>query len=91
MVGHTFEFNPAVRELKHRIGLGELGRVYYINLSRLNLGLYRSDVNVIWDLAAHDVSIMNYLLDAVPFCCRRVGFEERVGGRRRPGLRSAPV
>jgi len=66
MVGHTFEFNPAVRELKQRIGLGELGRVYYINSSRLNLGLYRSDVNVIWDLAAHDVSIMNYLLDAVP-------------------------
>jgi len=66
MVGHTFEFNPAVRELKRRIGLGELGQIYYIHSSRLNLGLYRSDVNVIWDLAAHDVSIMNYLLDAIP-------------------------
>ncbi|MGK9170255.1 Gfo/Idh/MocA family oxidoreductase [Inquilinus limosus] len=66
MVGHTFEFNPAVRELKRRVGLGELGQIYYIHSSRLNLGLYRSDVNVVWDLAAHDVSIMNYLLEAIP-------------------------
>lgn len=66
MVGHTFEFNPAVRELKRRIGLGELGRIYYMHSSRLNLGLYRPDVNVIWDLAAHDVSIMNYVLDTTP-------------------------
>lgn len=66
MVGHTFEFNPAVRELKRRIGLGELGQIYYIRSLRLNLGLYRSDVNVVWDLAPHDVSIMNYLLDAIP-------------------------
>jgi predicted dehydrogenase len=66
MVGHTFEFNPAVRELKRRITLGELGRVCYIHSSRRNLGLYRSDVNVIWDLVPHDISIMNSLLDSVP-------------------------
>ncbi len=66
MVGHTFEFNPAVRELKRRIDLGELGRIYYIDSARLNLGLYRSDVNVVWDLAIHDVYILNYLLDSVP-------------------------
>src|SRR5262249_52547722 len=66
MAGHTFEFNPAVRELKRRISLGELGRVYYIHSARLNLGLYRHDVNVVWDLAAHDVSIMNYLIGSVP-------------------------
>jgi predicted dehydrogenase len=66
MVGHTFEFNPAVRELKRRITLGELGRVYYIHSSRRNLGLYRSDVNVVWDLVPHDVSIMNSLLGSVP-------------------------
>jgi predicted dehydrogenase len=66
MVGHTFEFNPAVRELKRRIRNGELGRIHYIHSSRLNLGLYRSDVNVVWDLAVHDISIMNYLLDSVP-------------------------
>jgi predicted dehydrogenase len=66
MAGHTFEFNPAVTELKRRIEMGELGHIYYIHSARLNLGLYRSDVNVVWDLAAHDVSIMNYLLGSVP-------------------------
>jgi predicted dehydrogenase len=66
MVGHTFEFNAAVRELKRRLTRGELGDIYYVHSARLNLGLYRSDVNVIWDLAPHDISILNYLLDAVP-------------------------
>jgi predicted dehydrogenase len=66
MPGHTFEFNPAVHELKRRIVEGELGRIHYIHSSRLNLGLYRPDVNVVWDLAPHDISIMNYLLDSVP-------------------------
>jgi predicted dehydrogenase len=66
MPGHTFEFNPAVHELKRRIVRGELGRILYVHSSRLNLGLYRPDVNVVWDLAPHDISIMNYLLDSVP-------------------------
>jgi len=66
MAGHTFEFNPAVRELRNRLDRGELGRTYYIHSARLNLGLYRNDVDVVWDLAPHDISIMNYLLRAVP-------------------------
>jgi predicted dehydrogenase len=66
MVGHTFEFNPAVRELRRRMDDGELGDIYYIHSARLNLGLYRSDVNVVWDLAPHDISIMNYLLQSKP-------------------------
>ncbi|HYC02309.1 MAG TPA: Gfo/Idh/MocA family oxidoreductase [Azospirillaceae bacterium] len=66
MVGHTFLFVPAVKELRRRMVLGELGRIHYIHSARLNLGLYRSDVNVIWDLAPHDITIMNYLLNAVP-------------------------
>jgi predicted dehydrogenase len=66
MVGHTFEFNAAVRELKRRLERGELGNVYYIHSARLNLGLYRSDVNVVWDLAPHDIAILNYLLGSVP-------------------------
>ena len=66
MPGHTFEFNPAIHELKRRIVAGELGRILYIHSSRLNLGLYRPDVNVVWDLAPHDISIMNYLLDSIP-------------------------
>jgi len=66
MVGHTFEFNPAVQELRRRLDQGELGDVHYIHSSRFNVDLYRSDVNVIWDLAPHDISIMNYLLRSVP-------------------------
>ena len=63
MVGHTFEYNPAVRRLREIIRAGELGRVLSIDTARLSLGLYRRDVNVIWDLAPHDISITSYLLD----------------------------
>ncbi len=66
MVGHTFEFNPAVWELATTIRSPEFGKVRYVNSSRLNLGLYQSDTDVIWDLAPHDVSILNYILDARP-------------------------
>jgi predicted dehydrogenase len=66
MVGHTFQFNPAVRELRRRMHAGEFGQIYYIHSARLNLGLYRPDVNVVWDLAPHDISILNFLLDAEP-------------------------
>ena len=73
MVGHTFEFNPAVHELRRRMDAGELGDIQYIHSSRLNLGLYRSDVNVVWDLAPHDVSIMNFLLRSRPAMVRGWG------------------
>ena len=66
MSGHTFEFNPVVNDLKGRIAAGDLGTVRYIRSLRLNLGLYQSDVNVIWDLAPHDISITNFLLDETP-------------------------
>jgi len=66
MVGHTFAFNPAVCELRKRMDRGELGDIYYIQSARLNLGLYRPDVNVVWDLAPHDISIFNYLLRSTP-------------------------
>jgi predicted dehydrogenase len=65
-VGHTFEYNPAVRRLREIIQSGELGRVLYIDSARLSLGLYQRDVNVIWDLAPHDISITSYLLDELP-------------------------
>jgi len=73
MVGHTFEFNPAVRELRKRMDAGELGDILYIHSARLNLGLYRSDVDVLWDLAPHDISIMNYLLRSTPESVRAWG------------------
>src|SRR3982074_952238 len=66
MVGHTFEYNPAVNELRKLVQSGDLGNIYCIEAERLNLGLFRSDINVIWDLAAHDVSIMLYLLGKKP-------------------------
>ena len=66
MVGHTFEFNLAIRELRDAIDSGVLGDIRYISSARLNLGLYRRDVDVIWDLAPHDISIMNYLLRSPP-------------------------
>jgi predicted dehydrogenase len=66
MVGHLFQFNPALREMRRRLRAGEFGQIHYIHSARLNLGLYRPDVNVVWDLAPHDISILNFLLDAVP-------------------------
>lgn len=66
MVGHTFEYNPAVNELRKMVQSGDLGKIYCVEAERLNLGLFRYDINVIWDLAPHDVSILLYLLDKSP-------------------------
>src|SRR6266700_2172729 len=66
MVGHTFEYNPAVNELRKLVQSGDLGKIYCIEAERLNLGLFRSDINVIWDLAPHDISILLYLLGEKP-------------------------
>jgi len=66
MVGHTFEYNPAVRKLRELVQSGELGEIYYIDSARLNLGLYQNDVNVILDLAPHDISIINHVLGRKP-------------------------
>jgi predicted dehydrogenase len=66
MVGHTFEYNPAVLALKEIVDRGVVGRVLYIDAARLNLGQYRTDVNVLWDLAPHDISIMNFILGGEP-------------------------
>jgi predicted dehydrogenase len=66
MVGHTFEYNPAVNELRKLVQSGDLGKIYCVEADRLNLGLFRSDINVIWDLASHDVSILLYLFNKRP-------------------------
>src|SRR2546422_2272505 len=66
MVGHTFEYNPAVNELRKLVQSGELGKIYCIEAERVNLGLFRNDINVIWDLAPHDISILLYLLAQRP-------------------------
>ena len=66
MVGHTFLFSPAVRRMKEIIDSGNIGEVKYIAARRLNLGLFQKDINVAWDLAPHDLSILLYLLDQFP-------------------------
>src|SRR5580693_7460811 len=66
MPGHTFEHNAAVHKLRDLLRGGHLGRLFYLDCARLNLGLYQSDVNVIFDLASHDISISNFVLGAQP-------------------------
>lgn len=66
MVGHTFMYNPAVEELRRLVQSGALGRVYYADATRANLGLFQNDINVIWDLAPHDLSILSYVLGVAP-------------------------
>jgi predicted dehydrogenase len=66
MVGHTFLFNQAVRDVKRRLEAGEVGRVLYLHTTRTNLGPIREDTNVVWDLASHDVSVFLHLLGEDP-------------------------
>lgn len=66
MVDHTFLFTGAVKKMKDLIDQGELGNIYYYDSTRINLGLFQHDVNVVWDLATHDFSIMNYLIKEKP-------------------------
>jgi len=66
MVGHTFEYTAAVNKVKSIVENGELGRILYISSTRVNLGLFQPDINVVWDLAPHDISIILYILGETP-------------------------
>jgi len=66
MVDHTFLFTGAVNKIKELVNNNTLGDLYYFDSSRVNLGLFQHDINVIWDLAPHDLSIMDYILDEKP-------------------------
>jgi predicted dehydrogenase len=66
MVDHTFLFTPAVRKIRELLNENHLGKLYYYDSMRVNLGLFQHDVNVIWDLAPHDLSIMDHLISARP-------------------------
>jgi predicted dehydrogenase len=66
MVDHTFLFTPAVRKIRQLLDGDALGKLYYYDSTRVNLGLFQHDVNVIWDLAPHDLSIMDYLISQRP-------------------------
>src|SRR5262245_34761802 len=73
MVGHVFLYNPAVRKVKEYLDAGHLGKVHYVSMVRTNLGPVRLDVNAAWDLAAHDVSIANYWINAEPLSVSAMG------------------
>ncbi len=64
--GHTFLYSPPVTKIKELLDAGELGELYFVSMSRVNLGLHQSDVSVIWDLAPHDFSILGYWLGEMP-------------------------
>src|SRR5919198_5818429 len=81
MVAHTFLFNPAVRRVKHYLEDGYLGRILYFSFIRTGLGPIRKDVNALWDLAPHDLSIFNYLLDGRPDWVSAVGVKALGNGR----------
>jgi predicted dehydrogenase len=64
--GHTFIYNAAVQKMKDLVDGGELGETFYVSSIRVNLGLFQEDINVIWDLAPHDISILNYIFGRDP-------------------------
>jgi predicted dehydrogenase len=74
MVDHTFVYTGAVRKMRELTEAGELGDLYYYDSVRINLGLFQHDVNVLWDLAVHDLSIMDYVLRQAPTGVSATGF-----------------
>ena len=79
LVDHTFVYTPAVRKMREIIVSGQLGQIYYYDAVRVNLGLFQHDVNVIWDLAIHDLSIMDYVLPAKPVAISATGISHVPG------------
>ena len=73
MVDHTFVYTGAVRRMKDIVAGGELGELLYFDSVRINLGLFQRDINVLWDLAPHDLSIMDYLIDRQPQAVSALG------------------
>src|SRR5215218_2594404 len=73
MVDHTFLYTSAVRKIKDLIDQGSLGQLYYYDSVRVNLGIFQHDVNVLWDLAVHDLSIMDYVLASRPTALSATG------------------
>lgn len=72
-VDHTFIYTGAVRKIRELVSSGEIGDLYYYDSVRVNLGLFQPDVNVIWDLAVHDLSILNYIFPATPVAVSATG------------------
>ncbi len=79
MVDHTFIYTSAVRKIKELLDNGALGQLYYYDSVRVNLGLFQQDVNVLWDLAVHDLSIMDYLIASSPTMIAATGMSHVPG------------
>lgn len=80
LVDHTFIYTGAVRKIKELVAAGELGEIYYYDSVRVNLGLFQHDVNVLWDLAVHDLAILDYVLPQRPSAVSAVGMSHVPGG-----------
>lgn len=80
MVDHTFLYTGAVQSIKKLVDTGMIGRLQYIDSTRINLGLFQPDVNVLWDLAPHDISILNYLTDEKPYSVQATGVSHTNNG-----------
>lgn len=79
MVDHTFVYTGAVRKMRDLVEKNEVGEIYYYDSVRVNLGLFQHDVNVIWDLAVHDLSIMDYVLRVFPVAVSATGMSHLSG------------
>jgi predicted dehydrogenase len=79
LVDHTFVYTDAVRKIRELIASGQLGQIYYYDAVRVNLGLFQHDVNVIWDLAIHDLSIIDYVLPEKPIAVSATGISHVPG------------
>ena len=73
MVDHTYLYTGAIQEIKKIIDDGSLGEIFYVDSIRANLGKFQSDFNVLWDLAPHDISIMNHLINEKPISVQAIG------------------
>jgi predicted dehydrogenase len=80
MVGYTFLYHPCVKIIKEMVESGYLGKIYYIYSQRINLGLFQKDINVVWDLAPHDLSIIKYIFGELPFCVNAIGYSHIIDG-----------
>ncbi len=80
LVDHVFLYSPAVQKIAQLIRDGEIGDILFIDSVRINLGLFQHDINVLWDLAPHDLSIMDYLLDKPPRSVSAVGASHTANG-----------
>lgn len=80
MVDHTFLYTGAIKKIKDLIDLNEIGNLHYFDSTRVNLGLFQADVNVLWDLAPHDISILSYLKSELPISVNATGLSHTNNG-----------